>query len=69
MSSGRRSPDSHHLPHKLDQTIMAYTLMSREQIEAELKAQGLDPQPTIDAIRAFVEAKLHNSSRAIARRK
>jgi len=69
MSSGRRSAYSQPSSEKLDPTITAYTLMTSEQVETELRAHGIDPQPTIDAIRSFVEGKLLNSSRAVHRRK
>ena len=32
--------------------------MSSEEIDAELKAAGIDPQPTIDAVQALVRRKL-----------
>lgn len=38
--------------------IERYERMSAEEIDAELRAHSIDPQPTVKAVLALVDAKL-----------
>jgi predicted HTH domain antitoxin len=42
----------------LDAEIARYEAMSTEEIEAELREHGIDPQRTVDAVRELVRRKL-----------
>jgi hypothetical protein len=42
----------------LEQDIERYATMPEEEVDRELREAGIDPQPTIDAVRALVEKTL-----------
>jgi hypothetical protein len=47
-----------HAKEDLDAEIRRYETMPIEEVNAELARLGIDPQPTIDAVKKLVEAKL-----------
>ena len=47
----------------LDEVIRRYETMPIEQVNAELAERGIDPQPTIDAVKKIVNEKLKQRHR------
>jgi len=48
---------------KLKEVVMRYARMSDEEVDAELARYRINPQPTIDAVTALVEARLAERGR------
>lgn len=48
----------------IDAEIARYESMPTEEIHAELRRYGIDPQETIDAVRTLVQRKLDERTNA-----